>query len=259
MLFQELGLARNIPDARLERRYPFAWTPLALIGSLLLSVIIIICLIVSLSAFRRQRLYQALNMRSITAVKLWIRLGGDVNSRSRIGFTPLAIAISKQDLAFTRELLWRGARPDVSATGGLSPLMGAAGNGDVPAMRLLIRYGATIDRVTAGGTTALVRAASSGNLDAIKLLCERGANVNVVPMVYGPPLHEAVAAGNLDAVRLLLQFGSDPFLKDHRGRDATSYLSECGITPAALSEVMALFQRKPASMATSDARVKNSR
>lgn len=104
--------------------------------------------------------------------------GAPVDSRSRMGFTPLMFAAGQGDLVFARRLIEAGA--DVSATSDyqFTPLAMAALSGQTELMDLLLDAGAAVDQPTIRGGTALHAAARQGQRDAVMVLIAHGANVN---------------------------------------------------------------------------------
>jgi ankyrin repeat protein len=81
-------------------------------------------------------------------VKYFLAQGQDVNSRDKIGQTPLTLAVTRGDLDIVNVLIAAGA--DVEAeTGGIqhsTPLIMAAAAGNLPAVQALVKAGAKVDK-----------------------------------------------------------------------------------------------------------------
>ena len=132
------------------------------------------------------------------------------NARAIGGATPLMFASFYSDVALVREMLERGADPNVRNDAGATALMWAVG--DLDKTRALLDRGVDLNvRSTDGRTALMIAAGTQGATPIVKLLLERGADVNVVgPALYGPTtaLTEAAMAGNLDAFKLLVAAGA---------------------------------------------------
>ena len=107
------------------------------------------------------------------------KVGFDVNSCNRIGFTPLLGAIQFKDYDYILLLLQYGANPNAMMQDGSTPLMSASASGQEKVVKALIDYNAKINFQDIKGKTALMDAAEEGYYDIVKLLVENGAKVEV--------------------------------------------------------------------------------
>jgi ankyrin repeat protein len=146
-------------------------------------------------------------------VKALLAHGADPNARARrnpnygmkvkggngnlVGATPFLIAAQANDVAAMRELLARGADPNVSTNLGTTPLMVAAGIGHLPGMS---------------------RSTEANALEAIKLCVELGADVNAVNKNGDTALHGAAWRHFADSiVQFLVDHGANMDAKNKRG------------------------------------------
>ncbi|PYR26980.1 MAG: hypothetical protein DMF92_17270 [Acidobacteria bacterium] len=114
-----------------------------------------------------------------------------------VGATPFLIAAQANDVAIMRELLARGADPNVSTNLGTTPLMVAAGIGHLPGMS---------------------RSTEANALEAIKLCVELGADVNAVNKNGDTALHGAAWRHFADSiVQFLVDHGANMDAKNKRG------------------------------------------
>jgi hypothetical protein len=120
---------------------------------------------------------------------------GRITSEARTLALPgreLLVSAAIGDVAWTRQLLSRGADPNQTGstqqhtilgdyvTEGVTPLMIASECSDARMEELLLDNGATADeRDTTFGETALMRAVTAGRADAVRVLLEYGADPNV--------------------------------------------------------------------------------
>jgi len=133
-------------------------------------------------------------------VELLLANKADVNAKTKIGMTPLQVA-----LAFSSN-----ARPAASQQG--------LTNTDYEGIaELLIAKGADVTSRNNGGMTVLHYAASAGFTNLIKELLDRKADVNAKDRNGRTPLDLAAANGHMDVVDLLVDRGADMDAKDKAG------------------------------------------
>ena len=114
-----------------------------------------------------------------------------------VGATPFLIAAQANDVAIMRELVARGADPNLATTLGTTPLMVAAGIGHLPGMS---------------------RSTEANALEAVKLCLELGANVNAVNKSSDTALHGAAWRHFADSiVEFLVNHGANMDAKNKRG------------------------------------------
>jgi ankyrin repeat protein len=123
--------------------------------------------------------------------------GGDVQARSRDGFTALQLAAYFGQPGTAAVLLERGAEVNAVAS---NP------------MRLM----------------ALHSAASAAVPEIIRMLLAHGAEVNARQEGGFTPLHAAAQNGDLESLDLLLAHGADPTLQTDDGRTASDFALAAG-------------------------------
>ncbi|KAI3926262.1 hypothetical protein MKW98_028398 [Papaver atlanticum] len=134
----------------------------------------------------------------------------DLDSKDRIGTTPLHHATMKGHLEIVRYLLEKGANPEASDDKNATSLHFAALSGDTKIITLLLSRGVRVDVASMSGT-ALHFTAGTGHRDAVRVLLDHGANPDVVSFQgMLRPLISAIYAKSWECVELLLQAGADP-------------------------------------------------
>jgi ankyrin repeat protein len=149
------------------------------------------------------------------------------------GQTALMWAAAEKHPDITRELLARGAAPDLRSRTGFSALMFAAQQGDVASARLLLEAGADVNQTAADGNTPLLMASASlaaitasnyhilhrpSDHEAVAIaLVERGADVSVPDSFGRTALHLAVETRKTQLVQALLSRGANPNARLTRG------------------------------------------
>ncbi|MGQ0732135.1 MAG: ankyrin repeat domain-containing protein [Acidobacteriota bacterium] len=168
----------------------------------------------STSRGREARVAEAAQRGDLSAIRLLLQQGADVNGSLGDGMTALHWAAAHGDGEMAGVLL--AARAAVGAgtrIGQHTPLHVAAKAGHGAVVRLLVEAGADVRARTTTGATALHLAAASGARDAVELLIDRGAEVDVREPQWGQtPLMFAAASGRTDVVKALLARGADPRL-----------------------------------------------
>ena len=111
-----------------------------------------------------------------------LSLGSNINAKDSKGFTPLHVAVGKNNYECAKVLIEKGADINAKSSYGFTPLRIAAQNKYFSITELLISKGADIDIPDNSGNTPLASlcnlTASSERSDMIKLLINAGANSN---------------------------------------------------------------------------------
>jgi ankyrin repeat protein len=104
--------------------------------------------------------------------------GADINTKDRIGATPLLLAIRKGDVQTARLLIRYGARQNIPDNDGVYPLLLAAESGHELIVRDLLRAkdGPGLDVKDNDENAALILAAKGGHDKTVKVLLEGGAD-----------------------------------------------------------------------------------
>jgi ankyrin repeat protein len=96
-----------------------------------------------------------------------------------MGRTNLHKAALVGDAERVKELLKKGANPNIKNEKGRTPLHAAAYKGHVEVARLLLEHGADPNTQDKDGNTPLHWAAYKGHVDVARLLLEHGADPNI--------------------------------------------------------------------------------
>jgi len=154
----------------------------------------------------------------IEAVKEVLAAGADVNTKDRVGRTPLHSAAGEGHKEVVKLLIAEGA--DVNAKldgdGGATPLHSAAGEGHKEIVELLVAEGADVNAQNGGGSTPLHEAAYGDYKEIAELLITAGADVNAGDKII-TPLHYAAQYGDKEIVELLVAKGANVNAKNKRG------------------------------------------
>ena len=114
----------------------------------------------------------------MTAVRMLVRGGADINAVHPGDGTVLMVAAKNGDLSAVNELLILGADVTVSSPDDGTALIAAAGAGHLEVVRSLVAAGAAIDAVVRYDETALITACREGRFDVVKYLVAEKADVN---------------------------------------------------------------------------------
>jgi ankyrin repeat protein len=133
----------------------------------------------------------------LDVVKLLLDDKADVNVKTRIGMTPLEVALAFSDSA--------------------SPFARTTDTNHEAIAELLLANGAEVTSRSNVGLTALHYAASAGFTNVIKELLDRKADVNAKDNAGRTPLDSAAANGRMDVVELLVARGADMDAKNKEG------------------------------------------
>ncbi|XP_063078565.1 ankyrin repeat and SOCS box protein 2-like [Engraulis encrasicolus] len=132
-----------------------------------------------------------------------------LNKRTKIGETPLHLAVARSHVPCVRCLLLAEADPNIKNNLGETPLFNACEKNNVEMVELLLQFGAKVSMATFEGMTPLHEAVTHSNLTMCELLVDAGANVKT-KNVYGiDPLFVAAQAGHKETVDLLIACGAN--------------------------------------------------
>ena len=149
-----------------------------------------------------------------------LRQGAAVDSRDRLGNSPLNMAASKGNEALVDMLLAAGANPNLANLSEVTPLRGASFAGNANIVRKLLGAGAQVNPVDRVKKTAATYAAGNGCVECMKALIAAGVGVNARLDNELTLLMWAAPYGQVDMVRYLLEQGADKSATDNRGQTA---------------------------------------
>ena len=151
-------------------------------------------------------------------VQLLIDFGADLGYHTSNGWTPLHWCFSHAQT--TRVLLENGANVNSVTKVGETPLFLAVYSGIVEVVKVLLSYSPDLELMLADGASALTAATRSGNPEVVRLLLEAGANINHQDERNKFPLQFAVE-GNMDSVlQVLMEYSPRLDLVDDNGDTA---------------------------------------
>lgn len=131
--------------------------------------------------------------------------------------SPLAKAATRGNIAEVKELLDKGANPNVFDALGRTPLHMAVFYNHPKTTALLIARGADVNAKDRIGMTPLHAAVLVGSTQEVDLLLANKAEIDAVANSGLTPLHLAAATGRPQLVKLLIQRGANPLSKDVTG------------------------------------------
>jgi len=127
-----------------------------------------------------QDVFEAARKGNISRMETLLKLNPDtLSSHNENGFTPLIIAVYRNQAKVTEYLLLHKVNVNTSSPEGPA-LLGASYKGNIELAELLLQYGADVNICNETGTSALMYAALSNNLALAKLLLKNGAKKNLV-------------------------------------------------------------------------------
>lgn len=171
---------------------------------------------------------------------------GLINQPDADGETALFKAASRGEIAVMRELLSRGADPNVprkpqpgnKSPNGDPPIVKAAREEQDLSIRTLIAAKADVNAHGEDGFTALHISAGKNRLKIARELLAAGAEINATNIAGDTPLHRAAARGKLEALRFLLKQKPPADVNARNKRGATPLLAAAAEGVADVCEVL---------------------
>ncbi|XP_064112938.1 alpha-latrotoxin-Lg1a-like isoform X2 [Macrobrachium nipponense] len=200
-----------------------------------------------MSSDNMNALHFAASQGSKDALEYLLQEGADINAQTKqLGWSPLHITVSNDDLEATQILLENNAFINIKDNMGLTPLhVSILGSGET--MKILLDT-ATID-VNAkdiDGLTSLHHAArSSTPIFAKQLLQHYNTDVNALSNSQMSPLHYAAITGNVEISQLLIEHKASLTITDSSGSTPLHYAAFYGNT-----EVTLLMIKRDESLAS---------
>gem|GEM_PF-1260912 len=151
--------------------------------------------------------YTALNGHLLVALEL-IRARANVNAQNNDGNTPLNLAALNGHLSIVKALLHTSANVNTQDHNGWTPLHSATIFGHLPVIQELIRLDANVNTQNNDGETPLHIAARHGHISVAQELIRLGANVNTQDNDQHAPLYYAAKYRNLKVAKALSDAGA---------------------------------------------------
>jgi ankyrin repeat protein len=160
-------------------------------------------------------------------VSALLRAGADANVKDNAGYMAILRAIQNKHDEIA-DLLLAQTNLDVNSRGaiGSTVLMSYVWREQADVVRNLLERGANPNLSDEDGDRALHGAAMRGNVDILRMLLAKGADPNAKNKVGGTALMWAGTYGHDEVARVLIEAGADPTLKDHNGMTASAWAAK---------------------------------
>ena len=169
---------------------------------------VFIFILINSSAVLAGPLFDAASNGDISALRILLNDGVEIDQLGRNSETPLMAAALADEAETAVLLVSRGANVMARNKGGLTPLHAAAYSGGTDIALLLLLNGANIeDNANVSGASPLAVAAEEGRLGVAELLVDKGADMNALDRDGFSVLTAAWSKKRMDIVRLLKQHG----------------------------------------------------
>ena len=132
----------------------------------------------------KKDLNQAAVDGELDRVKELVSGGADVNSKNRMGMTPLVVAALNNRTAVCEFLIANGADLNAKDGQGRTALYLAVERGNKELIELLVKKGADVNVTTGRGENAFSLAKKKGNAEIVDLLAKNGGTDPVVQLGY---------------------------------------------------------------------------
>ena len=132
----------------------------------------------------KKDLNQAAVDGELDRVKELVSGGADVNSKNRMGMTPLVVAALNNRTAVCEFLIANGADLNAKDGQGRTALYLAVERGNKDLIELLVKKGADVNVTTGRGDNAFSLAKTKGNAEIVDLLAKNGGTDPVVQLGY---------------------------------------------------------------------------
>eukprot|EP00752_Nemacystus_decipiens_P007693 g6876.t1 len=173
--------------------------------------------------------YAVAEQGKLSLMTSYLAGGGNVNKRSKEGYSILHLAAMRDQEAMVKLLLRKGADPDVHDNGeGLTPLMWAAQLGYAGVVTALLEEGADMEEEDREDLTALHWAARLGQERVVLVLLEHGADVEAIDYDGNTPLIWATRGGHRACVGYLLDNGASTKTPDENGNTPLHFSCQMG-------------------------------
>jgi ankyrin repeat protein len=180
-------------------------------------------------------LHMAVAGQKLSAVKLLLDRGANLEAENTAGMTPLSEACFEGNFAIAKVLIDAGSKVTPPRKLHWSPLTAASQQSGVDLVQYLVRKGADPNLASNSGTPLMYAAISAIDTEAkVRFLLASGAKPDVPGLVYGwTPLQWSAHAGNWSIIELLVKAGGNLRQTDSKGRTLSDIASEAGHTDVA--------------------------
>ena len=137
----------------------------------------------------KKSLDQAVADGDIDRVKTEISAGVDMNSKNRMGWTMLHIAVNKKHTEIAKLLIEKGTDVNIRDNRGRRPLHLAVQTGQKDIVEALIAKGADINAIDGSANNALTLAKKNNNKEITDLLLKNGAEEPDLSLLQGDRLY----------------------------------------------------------------------
>ena len=156
----------------------------------------------------------------------------DINKQDMDGDTALMVSSRIGDQDISKELLLRGANPNLINKSGASALLWAVANGSVETVEMLLEKGADLNYVDGRGNSAFGLAArvsyEDKSYELMTIMLAKGADINIKDSGGVTPLMYAIYSTDFDKVDFLLRKGADVTIKNNEGQSAVDIAATRG-------------------------------
>ena len=162
-------------------------------------------------AFGYTALHQVAYTPYANLAEFLLKHGGNLDSLSKNGSTPLLIAAREGHARVAETMLRYGADPNDGGDKGLSPLLLASAEGHLEMVNLLLSFKADANLSLYEGRTALHEASDSGHAEVCRVLISQGnASVNAMDDNGETPFTIAARHGRDDVLSILKRTRFNP-------------------------------------------------
>jgi ankyrin repeat protein len=147
----------------------------------------------------------------------------DGNDVEYTGFTPLHMAIYRQDIERVKALLEKGAEVEPAYDSGATPMELAVASGNLEMVKLLHNHGADFISNDSEQRDSLGLAVKEGFLEIAEFMLTHGSSVDDNYKNQDKPLKYAAANGDLEMLKMLLEYNPQIDPKDTEGRTPLYY------------------------------------
>ncbi|MEK7792957.1 MAG: ankyrin repeat domain-containing protein [Candidatus Hydrogenedentota bacterium] len=166
-------------------------------------------------------LHYAISRNDAPTTRLLIENGADIAIRTRIGMTPLQLAVELDAADALRELVMAGAQVnEVQTRTGWTPMFSAVSRGDKHTVQALFELGADVGPVDVLGRNVLHIAALRDRSEIAALLIAHGADVRIADANGDTPLHAAANVNAASVAEALTAAGVDVAARNAEGKSA---------------------------------------